>query len=52
MLVRDRALRHSISSAIIYTGPNQSQGIHIFHEDYNTEGGVNSDIGKRSEQMV
>lgn len=52
MLVRNKALRHSISSAIIYTGPTQSHGIHISHEDYNTEGGVNSDIGKRSEQMV
>lgn len=52
MLVRDRALRHSISSSIIYTGRKQSHGIHIPHEDYNNEGGVNSDIGKRSEQMV
>ena len=52
MLVRDRALRHSISSAIIYTGPRQSHGVHISHEDYNIEGGLNSDNGKRSEQMV
>jgi len=52
MLVRDRALRHSISNAIIYTGPKQSHGIHLSHDNYNTEGGVNSDIGKRSEQMV
>jgi hypothetical protein len=50
--VRDRALRHSISSAIIYTGPKQSHGIHISHKEYNTEGSVNNDIGKRSEQMA
>jgi len=52
MLVRDRALKHSISSAIIYTGPKQSHGIHLSHDDYNIDGGVNSDNGKRSEQMV
>jgi len=52
MLVRDRALRHSISSAIIYNGPKQSHGIHLYHDDYNTEGCEISDIGKRSEQMV
>jgi hypothetical protein len=50
--VRDRALRHSISSAIICTGPIKSPEILISHENYNTAGGLNSNTGKRSEQMV
>ena len=52
MLARDRALRCSISSVVIYNVPKQSHEIHISHEDNNTERGVNSDIGKRSEQML